>query len=269
MPAIDIARLRTQSAVLVEKFDQPAAFVSSFHNILDLYAERAIHQRPVATPVSILPAYRVPVAVMRQIEMELSPLAATFPEQAMALTDVLWQEGYLECRMLAASMLGKIHPETPQLVERITAWVTRTTDEQLRIALLRNSLTRVRQESTSRFLHIMRMWFDPYSPKMWASAIHAVIPLIEDPKYENLPPIYNFLSPVIKTMPSIMQNDLADLINALYKASPVETVHFLRQSIVSATSRQLPISLRRILPQLPASLRPIILDILRQKSSRI
>lgn len=269
MPAIDIARLRTQSAVLVQKFDQPAAFVAELHNILDLYAERTVHQRPLASPISILPAYRVPLAVMRQMEMELSPLAATFPEQAMALTDTLWQDGYLECRMLAANLLGKIHPETPTLLERITTWVARTSDEQLRMALLRTSLTRIRQESTHKFLHLMRIWFDPSSPKMWASAIHAVIPLIEDPKYENLPPIYNFLSPVIKSMPSIMQNDLADLINALYKASPVETIHFLRQNVVSTTSRQLPVSLRRILPQLPSSLRPIILDVLRQKSSHI
>ena len=36
MPAIDIARLKTQAAVLVEKFDQPAVFVDELHKILDL-----------------------------------------------------------------------------------------------------------------------------------------------------------------------------------------------------------------------------------------
>lgn len=269
MPAIDIARLKIQSAVLVEQFDQPAVFLKELHQILDVYADLTIRQGVVASPVSVLPAYRVPQAVLRQIEMELGPLAATFPEQAMTLTDNLWKDGYLESRLLAAILLGRIHPETPLLLERITAWVSRTRDEQLRLALLRASLARIRKESPSKFLQMMRAWLDPTAPKMWANAIHAIIPLLEDPSYQNLPPVYNLLSPVIKSMPSIMQNDLADLINALYSASPVETTYFLRQVITGASSPQMPTTIRRILPQLPATLRPVILEMVRQKTARV
>ena len=265
MPAIDISRLKVQAAVLVEKFDQPAVFLKELHQILDIYADRTIREGVVSSPVSVLPAYRAPQAVLRQIEMELGPLAATFPEQAMALTDNLWKDGYLESRLLAAALLGRINPETPQLIERITAWVNRSRDNQLRMALLRTSLARIRRTSPSKFLQLMRVWLDPTVPKMWANAIHAIIPLLEDQKYENLPPIYNLLSPVIKSIPSIMQNDLADLINALYKASPVETTYFLRQVITGANSPQMPVTIRRILPQLPADLRPVILEIIRQK----
>ncbi len=267
MPAIDIARLKTQSAVLVEKFDQPAVFIKELHQILDNYADRTVRLGVVASYVSVLPAYRVPQAVLRQIEMELGPLAATFPEQAMAMTDALWKDGYFESRMLAATILGRIDPETPLLLERITAWVTRTRDEQLRLSLLRTSLARIRKEAPAKFLQLMRSWLDPSVSKMWANAIHAIIPLLEDPGFQNLPPVYNLLSPVIKSIPSIMQNDLADLVNALYAASPVETTYFLRQVITGASSPQITVTIRRILPQLPASLRPIVLDIVRQKSS--
>lgn len=269
MPAIDIARLKIQSAVLIEKFDQPAVFLAELHQILDAYADRTIRQGAIASPVSVLPAYRAPQAVLRQIEMELGALASTFPEQSMALTDSLWKDGYLESRLLAASLLGRINPDTPLLLERITAWINRSRDNQLRLALLRISLARIRKESPGRFLGLMRSWLDPDNPKMWASGIHAVIPLLEDPAYENLPPVYNLLSPVIKSMPSIMQDDLADLINALYKASPVETTHFLRQVVTGATSPQLPVTLRRILPQLPANLRPVILDMVRRKTTMV
>ncbi|HEY3311877.1 MAG TPA: DNA alkylation repair protein [Anaerolineales bacterium] len=269
MPAIDIARLRIQAAVLIEKFDRPAEFITELHQLLDIYADRSIRQGVVASPVTVLPAYRAPQAVLRQVEFELGPLAATFPEQAMALTDSLWKDGYLESRLVAAALLGRIHPDTPLLLERITAWVTRTRDNPLRVALLKNSLARIRQESPSRFLLLMRTWLDPDVPKMWANAIHAIIPLLEDPAYENLPPVFNLLSPVIKSMPSIMQDDLADLINALYRASPVETTYFLRQVITASSSPQLPVTIRRILPQLPASLRPVILEIVRQKTARV
>jgi len=42
MPAVDIARLKTQAAVLVEKFDQPAVFLKELHQILDAYADRTM-----------------------------------------------------------------------------------------------------------------------------------------------------------------------------------------------------------------------------------
>lgn len=269
MPAIDIARLKIQSAVLVEKFDQPVVFLKELHQILDVYADRSMRHGVVAAPVSVMPSYRAPQAVLRQIEMELSPLATTFPEQAMTLTDVLWKDGYLESSLLAAALLGRIHPETALLLERVTAWVSSTRDNQLRLALLRTSLVRIRKESPSKFLQMMGGWLDPAVPKMWANAIHAIIPLLEDPSYQNLPPVYNLLIPVIKSMPSIMQNDLADLINALYTASPVETTYFLRQVITGASSPQMAVTIRRILPQLPANLRPAILDIVRQKTAPV
>jgi hypothetical protein len=269
MPAVDIARLKTQAVVLVEKFDQPAVFLKELHVVLDLYADRTLRVGVVASPVSVLPAYRTPQSVLRQIEMELGPLASTFPEQAMALTDALWKEGYLETRLLAASLLGRIHPETALLLDRVTAWVSRTRDNQLRLALLSVSLARLRRESPSKFLQLMRGWFDPATPKMWVNAIHALIPLLQDPTYQNLPPVYNLLSPVLKNFPSFLQNELVELINALYGASPVETTHFLRQVVTASTSHQTPVILRRILPQLPAGLQPTMLDLIHQKTARI
>jgi hypothetical protein len=269
MPAVDIARLKTQAVVLVEKFDQPAVFLKELHEVLDLYADRTLRVGVVAAPVSVLPAYRAPQSVLRQIEMELGPLASTFPEQSMALTDALWKEGYLETRLLAAALLGRIHPETGLLLERITAWLSRTRDDQLRLALLNVSLARLRRESPTKFLQLLRGWFDPATPKMWVNAIHALIPLLQDPTYQNLPPIYNLLSPVLRDFPSLLQNELVELINALYGASPIETTHFLRQVIMASSSQQTPVVLRRILPKLPAKLQPTVLDMLRQKTARI
>ena len=269
MPAIDITRLKIQSAVLVEKFDQPVIFIKELHQILDAYAGRTVRVGVVASHVSVLPAFHVPQAVLRQIEMELGPLAVTFPEQAMSLTDNLWKDGYFESRLLAAAILGRIQPETPLLIERITAWVSRTRDQQLRLSLLRASLIRIRKEKPTLFLQLMRGWLEPENPKMWANAIHAIIPLLEEPTFQNLPPVYNLLSPVIKNMPSIMQNDLADLLNALFRASPVETTYFLRQIITGATSPQISVTIKRIIPQLPIELRPIVLDMARQKPFRV
>ena len=268
MPAIDIARLKIQAVVLVEKFDQPEVFLKGLHEILDLYADRTMRVGIVASPVSVLPAYRAPQAVLRQIEMELAPLAGAFPDQAMSLTDALWKDGYLETRLLAAALLGRIHPETPLLLERISAWVSRARDAQLRTALLSTSLARLRQESPKAFLKLVSGWFDPSTPKMWANGIHALLPLIEDPAYDNLPPVYNAVYRVVEIAPATLQNDLVELIRALYEASPVETTYFLRQAITASNVPQMPQTFRRILPALPEQLQPMVLELIRQKAAR-
>ncbi len=267
MPAIDIARLKTQAAVLVEKFDQPAVFLDELHKILDLYADRTL-RAGIAAPASLLPAYRASQAVLRQIEMELSPLASTFPEQAMALTDALWKDGYLETRLLAATLLGRIHPGTALLLERISAWVSRARDKQVRNALLTASLARLRRESPERFLQLVSGWFDPANPKAWPNGIYALIPLLEDTSYDNLPPVFNLLTPVVRDIPSNLQTELVDILTALYRASAVETTFFVRQVITGSSNPQTATIFRRILPSLPAPLQPVILDLVRQKSGR-
>jgi hypothetical protein len=69
MPAVDIARLKTQAAVLVEKFDQSVVFLKELHEILDIYADRTLRKGLVAAPITVIPAYRAPQSVLRQIEM--------------------------------------------------------------------------------------------------------------------------------------------------------------------------------------------------------
>ncbi len=266
MPAIDIARLKSQASILVEKFDQPAAFLKELHEILDLYADRTLRMGVVAAPVTVLPAYRVSQAVLKQIEMELAPLASTFAEQAMALTDALWKDGYLETRLLAATLLGKINPDTDLMLERISAWVSRTRDKQLRTALLTTSLNRLRRESPDRFLALIRGWFDPSSLKMWGNAIYALIPLLEDPSYENLPPVYEIVKPALQNAPALLQNEIADLLTALYAASPIETTYFMRQLIGASTDPQTAMTFRRILTKLPETLRGAVQEEIRKKS---
>ena len=127
-------------------------------------------------------------------------------------------------------------------------------------ALLSVSLAHLRRESPSEFLKLVSGWFEPSNTRMWSNGIHALLPLIEDPAYDNLPPVYDAVYPVIDSAPAMFQNDIAELIRALYAASPVETSYFLRQTLTASSSPQAPLTFRRILPSLPAALQPMILD---------
>jgi hypothetical protein len=61
MPAIQPARLRQQAALMVEHFDQPAAFVRSLHHLLEYYADRAHRPGQAGKPPALLAAYNVPL----------------------------------------------------------------------------------------------------------------------------------------------------------------------------------------------------------------
>src|SRR5258706_7744804 len=102
IPAIDIARLKIQAAVLVEKFDQPAVFLKGLHEILDHYADRTMRIGVVASPVSVLPAYRAPQAVFRPNENGIAPPAGAFPPQALARAGCPLEGGHLANPLLGA-----------------------------------------------------------------------------------------------------------------------------------------------------------------------
>jgi hypothetical protein len=215
--------------------------------------------------VTVLPSYRVPVPVLRQIEIELIPLADTRADEALALADVLWEDGHLETRLLASYILGHVPPYAKNLNERLTAWVEVTRENNVRKSLVTNTLNRLRREAPERFINLLENWMSPARPKMWINGIHAVIPLLQDPDFENLPAVFQIVKPVIQSAPPILQNDVLDLINALFDASPVETTYFIKQIIIVGENPHTATMLRRIQNDFPPKLKEATVELLRQK----
>jgi len=263
MPAIDLSRLKKQTAQLADLFGQPADFLRAHREILDFYVNRTLRSQSVA-PSSVLPTYRTPTVVLRQIENELGPVAEKQPIQALALADALWDEGWLETRLLAAFLLGRIPPQEERLLARLTAWTQAVRDPEVRAALLTTSLTRLRNETPDLFLVLVREWLHPARQRMWSNGIQALVPLISSPDFDNLPPIFETIEPVLKAAPAALQFDLQELIITLYTASPSETTYFLQQ-ILKGTRSTLPaVSLRRMLPELPPDLQVSLREMLRE-----
>lgn len=264
MPAIDLARLKKQTARLADLFDQPADFLREHREVLDYYVNRTLRTQTVA-PSSVLPTYRTPSVVLRHIENELTPLAEKKPLQALELADALWDEGWLETRLLAAYLLGRIPPQEERLLARLTAWTQAVRDPSVRAALLTTSLTRLRKETPDLFLILVKEWLHPARQRMWSNGIQALVPLISSPDFDNLPPIFELVEPAIKTAPAALQFDLQELITALYQASPDETIYFLQQ-ILKGTKSPLPaVALRRMSPELPTDLQINLRELLREK----
>ncbi len=267
MPAIDLARLKKQTARLADIFGEPPAFLRELREILEFYVNRSLRSQSVA-PSSVLPTYRTPVAVLRQIEKELGPVAGEQPILALELADALWDEGWLETKLLAAFLLGRIPPQEERLLARLTAWTQAVRDPEVRAALLTTSLTRLRKETPDLFLVLVKEWLHPARQRMWSNGVQALVPLISSPDFDNIPPILEVVEPILKASPATLQYDLQELIITLFEASPDETIYFLQQ-ILKETRSPLPAAaLRRMLPELPQELQSSLREMLRQTKTK-
>jgi hypothetical protein len=265
MPAIDLSRLRKQASRLTDFFFVPDEFLKHLHEMLDFYVNRSLRTVENIAPGSNLPTYRTPPVILKQIEMELGQLASANPSEALDLADLLWDEGYLETLLLAAFLLGRIPPQENRLLARLTAWTSQVRDADVRSALLTTSLARLRKETPAQFIELIREWLHPARARTWANGIQALIPMVADPDFENLPPVLDAIEPIVQAAPADIQVYLEDLIIALYKASPTETVFFLQQVLTESKNDMTRTTMRRILPAFPAELQSELRELIRNK----
>jgi len=264
MPAINLPRLKIQTAKLMDRFDDPEEFLRELHNLFELYAHRTLRKGAILSPISVLPSYRVSPPVIRQLEFELGARTRTDPEHSLVIADLLWEDAYYETRLLAAYLLGRMTPGGEDYLERLTAWVSETRDPAILNTLLTTSLMRLRTENTDDFLLLMERWAHPSSKKMTPSVMVALVPLLKDKNFHNLPPVFNIVQPLVESASATTQQELSALVIALYDASPVETTFFLRQ-LVTISSRPHTIqNIRRILPTLPQPLQDELRETIRR-----
>ena len=263
MPAIDLARLRKQANRLADFFFLPDEFMKHLREMLDFYVNYTLRTKENVAPGSNLKTYRTPTAVLTPIENELRAVAEANPHFALELADVLWDEGALETRLLAAFLLGRIPPQEERLLPRLTAWTQQIRDPEVRSALLSTSLTRMRKETPNQFLQLVREYLHPERTRTWTNGIQALLPMIADTSYTNLPPILDLVEPIIEEAPSTLQNDLADLIVALYRASANETTFMLKHILTTSENPMTVITMRRISTSFPPPLQRELRDLIR------
>lgn len=268
MPAIDLARLRKQAARLTDFFFLPDEFMKHLREILDFYVNNTLRTKENISPGSNLKTYRTPKAVLTHIENEIKTVAEENPHFALELADVLWDEGALETRLLAAFLLGRIPPQEERLLPRITAWTQQIRDADVRSALLTTSLSRMRRETPKQFLSLVREYLHPERMRSWSNGIQALLPMVGETSNSNLPIILDIVEPIIEESPSTLQSDLSELIVALYRTSANETTFMLKHVLGKSENPMTAITMRRILSDFPPTLQNEIKDLLRPQPAK-
>ena len=253
MPAAELARLRLQIQQLILIFDQPQEFRRRLRDLYEQYGNHAYRAGQAVLQQSLLPSYRVPALVTRQLELELSKTCREQPHLALQLLDVLWNDSHLEPRLLAAVLLGAlpVSEAGKEVVEKLRQWGR--PEENLRVFnfLIENGTVQIRRESPELLVHLIEEWLNSLSPNQQAVGLRALLPLVHSRDYENLPTIFRLLSPVMQNASPALQTDLQMVIQALIQRSPVETAYFLRQALSISENQHIARLVRRCLQAFP------------------
>jgi hypothetical protein len=233
MPAILLSRLKIQAARLADLTTQPDIFVRSLRGILDFYSDRTRRPGQSGEPPPLLPAYHVPSPVLRQIMLELAPQLSADQSKGLALSTALWNQEQFECQLLAVRILGLLPVEPLEPVhDRLKKWA-KEGEERVLTELLTTGLTRWRSEASNSFLGLVEEWLSSSSFHEQKMGLRALLPLIQDPDFGNLPVLFRILNPLVRVAPSQIRPDLVPVLKTLANRSPQETAYFLRHNMAA------------------------------------
>jgi len=267
MPAIQPARMKIKVAQLGEKIRQPEAFVHALHDLLDFYADRTYRPGQSGEPPPLLATYKTPPPVFRQIKREITFLAANDPPAALVLVDALWVEPYIEFRLLAIALLGQIPPIPPEpVLARVQMWIASSPEDRLLDAILEQSLAQVRQEYPKIYYQMIEEWLKVNETYPRQTGLRAMMPLLVDPNFENLPAVIRLLAPLIRVTPPPLRLDLIAVLRTLVRRFPQEASYILRQNL-SADHPDTAWLARQVVNDFPSEIQNSLREALRPFSS--
>jgi hypothetical protein len=264
MPAIDLAHLKKQTALLSDQFGNPEAFLRALNELLEYYTNRTRRTAQSVQRFS-LPTFHTPKPVLRQIEQELKAPADMRPVEAIALANALWKAGSMESRLLSARLLGMIQPaQALTAFSHLTVWLAVTKDKDIQHALLTDALKRLRYENGEAFFLLLEDWLKSPRRTHQVWGLQALLPLLHEPGFENLPAVFRIIRPAITMLGPSTQLELQTCLAALAEVSTTETIVFLREVLRSTPDPSLLRTLRRVMSTLPEKVQSGLRDTLRE-----
>jgi hypothetical protein len=255
MPAVELSKLHDHLNVLAAFHAQPDEYTRRLRDLLEKFADYGYRAGESINVLPALSSYHLPTLVARQLELDLAAFSRTRPEEALAVIDRLWADTFLETRLYAIMMLGQIPlRQAENVLERLNAWVRPDEQRVILEALLEKGTQRLRHEGADALLELYDQWLHQAESERQALGLKALLPLVADRSFENLPPVFAMLFPLVSRASTALFNDLSAVLVKLAERTPTETVYFFRQLLSSPTGKNTPRLARRILTVLPPEL---------------
>ncbi len=267
MPAIQPTLLKKQVALLVQHLDNPRALVQEMHLLFDYYADRAIRPGLSSKKRPLTTSYKIRPPVLRQIIQTLVPFVEQNPQLGLELCDLFWEQNYLEFRLLAGMLLGKIPVSfSKDILNRMETWVKPDIEAQLIIALFDNGMKRLKHEKPLAIIQLAKTFLNQNNLFYQQAGLRALLPVLSDASFENLPAFFRLLQPYVLKVNSAIKPDLLDVIAVLAKRSPQETVYFLREAQKMPDNPDTAWIIRNSLEHFPAQLQASLKASLREQA---
>jgi hypothetical protein len=246
-------------------YGQPARFTLELKDLLELYSNRAHRSGQAGEPPPLLRSYNVPKPVIRQLMLELQPLANEYPRETLDLIDCLWAEESLETRQIAAFLLGSIPPEQPEeILKVVNSWLSSIPEESLISLVLHLSLASIRRENPQALFLQIESWLESESHADHQIGLNALRSMLTNQEFEAFPQYIQLLTPYTRKAPLQIRANILEALQALALRSPKETAYLFRQSLSTPESPDTAMLVRKLLPVFPPDLQESLKQALRE-----
>ena len=264
MTAINPARLKRQIAEIKTHFMQPGEFVSRLHKLFNFYADRVRRTGQSGSSPPSIPAYHLPLPVMRSLVRELTPLLESSPSRGLLLVDALWVEEWLEMRLLAARLLGKIPALNPGPIrKRVLTWLGSCREKQIRRTLMDESLESLRERHFSAVISLLESLIKEGGREERQAVLYGLQGLIEQQGFSNLPLVFNHLETILGKKEGL-RGDIVPVVRGLIQLSERECFYFLQKQFPAAAQPQITRVVRQCLTDFSADYQQQLRELLRR-----
>jgi hypothetical protein len=135
------------------------------------------------------------------------------------------------------------------VLDVLRAWAKGSENLRLISALMENGTQQLRHSAPEQLLELIDLWLSDPNPAQQAVGIQAILAMVNDRSFENLPAIFRLIGPPIQNVNPRVQVDLQAALHALIQRSPTETAYFLRQALSLSIGTGTARLIRRMLPE--------------------
>jgi hypothetical protein len=117
-------------------------------------------------------------------------------------------------------------------------------------------------------IRLIQDWLESTKPLYQQLGLRALLPLVENPEFENLPVFYRLIQPLVCNVPPGLRPDLLDVLVALARRSPQETAYFLRQTLNYPDAADPAWLIRQLLNEFPTAQAHMLRAVVKETEPR-
>lgn len=265
MPAIRPELLKKKFIHLFNSYENPQKFVSILKELLDFYADRTRRPGQRSQKPSLVRSYSIPRQVSRQIELHFQEYVKLQPVTGCLIADLLWQEPWLECRLLAFMILGWLPSDNDDQIRlRLEDWCQKCGQDRVLDASLTKGTTLIWKTSPDLLMNLLDTWLTSPELRTRKWGLRVIHNLVKEPTFNNLPAIFRYLSPFVQSVGSAPDPDLLNIVRDFADREPNETAYFLQRSFIVSENPSIHTLIRQTLDKFDPPTQQEVRNYLRQ-----